>query len=106
LHVPKGIFGDNGAMLRVIAYGDELNMAHPPRPKDPKARWEPVWAVKLRVKAVTNGFLGMSDEGRPGRSGTVRERGEVRRERDRTEDAPSAPSIEKPLELLKGIFGR
>ena len=101
--VPKGIYGDNGAMLRVIAYGDELNMAHPPRPKDPKARWEPVWAVKLRVKAVTNGFLGMSDEGRPGRSGTVRERGEVRRERDRTEDAPS---IEKPLELLKGIFGR
>jgi hypothetical protein len=104
--VPKGIFGDNGAMLRVIAYGDELNLAHPPRPKDAKQKWEPVWAVKLRVKAVTNGFLGMSDEDRPGRSGTVRERGEARRERDRTEDAPSAPSIEKPLELLKGIFGR
>jgi hypothetical protein len=36
----------------------------------------------------------------------VPERGEARRERDRSEDAPSAPSIEKPLELLKGIFGR
>ena len=104
--MPKGIYGDNGAMLRVIAYGDELNLAHPPRPKDAKQKWEPVWAVKLRVKAVTNGFLGMSDEDRPGRSGTVRERGEARRERDRSEDAPSAPSIEKPLELLKGIFGR
>jgi hypothetical protein len=34
--VPKGIYGDNGAMLRVIAYGDELNLAHPPRPKDAK----------------------------------------------------------------------
>jgi hypothetical protein len=45
-------------MLRVIAYGDELNLAHPPRPKDPKAKWEPVWAVKLRVKSVASGMLG------------------------------------------------
>ncbi len=106
--VPKGIYGDNGAMLRVIAYGDELNLAHPPRPKDPKAKWEPVWAVKLRVKAVTNGFLGMTDEGRRGRSGSTREQGDARRERGRAEDEQSqpAPSLQQPLELLKGIFGR
>ena len=93
-------------MLRVILYGEELKLAPRPRDKNAIHKWKPVWAVKLRVKAVTNGFLGMSDEDRPGRSGNVPERGEARRERDRSEDAPSAPSIEKPLELLKGIFGR
>jgi hypothetical protein len=106
--VPKGIFGDNGAMLRVIAYGDELNLAHPPRPKDPKIKWEPVWAVKLRVKALANGFLGMSEEGRPSRSGSAQERGEARRERNppQEEQTQSVPSLQQPLELLKGIFGR
>jgi hypothetical protein len=104
--VPKGIFGEHGAMLRVIAYGDELNLAHPPRPKDPKIKWEPVWAVKLRVKSVANGILGMSEPGRPGRSGAADGSGEVRRERSRAQDEPSAPQLPQPLELLKGIFGR
>lgn len=105
--VPKGIFGEHGGMLRVIAYGDELNLAHPPRPKDPKAKWEPVWAVKLRVKSVANGMLGMSEEGRPGRTGSAREQGEARGERRRSTDESSDElKLEKPLELLKGIFGR
>lgn len=60
--VPKGIFGDgeaSGAMLRMIAYGTELNLAHPPRPTDPKLAWEPDWALKVRVKSVANAMLGM-----------------------------------------------
>ena len=39
--VPKGVFPGEGAMLRVIAYGNELNLVHPPRPADPKAAWAP-----------------------------------------------------------------
>ena len=98
--VPKGIFGEHGGMLRLIAYGDELNLVHPPRPRDPKAKWDPVWAVKLRVKAVTSGMLGMS--------GAAQDRGEARRERTkaRAEEAPGLPSLPQPVELLKGIFGR
>ena len=46
-------------MLRVIAYGNELNLVHPPRPTDPKAAWEPVWAAKLRVKSMATVMLGM-----------------------------------------------
>ena len=46
-------------MLRMIAYGNELNLAHPPRPADPKIAWEPQWAVKVRVKSVANAMLGM-----------------------------------------------
>lgn len=104
--VPKGIFGEQGAMLRLIAYGDELNLAHPPRPKDPKTKWEPVWAVKLRVKAVANGFLGMSEQGMPARSGSAQESGDVGKERNKPRDEPSVPQTPQPLELLKGIFGR
>jgi hypothetical protein len=60
--VPKGIFGDgenSGAMLRMIAYGSELNLAHPPRPTDPKLAWEPDWSLKVRVKSVAMTMLGM-----------------------------------------------
>lgn len=52
-HVPKGVFSGEGAMLRMIAYGHELNLAHPPRPSDRKIPWEPVWAAKIRVKSMT-----------------------------------------------------
>ena len=106
--VPKGIFGEHGGMLRLIAYGDELNLAHPPRPKDPKIKWEPVWAVKIRVKSVTNGMLGMASPAMPDRSRAVQEQGDARQERNSAQDqAPQgAPMIPQPLELLKGIFGR
>ena len=61
--VPKGIFGEgdeaSGAMLRMIAYGTELNLALPPRPTDPKIAWEPDWALKVRVKSVASAMLGM-----------------------------------------------
>ena len=60
--VPKGIFG-GGAMLRMIAYGTELNLVHPPRPTNPKLVWEPQWAVKVRVKSVANAILGMESMG-------------------------------------------
>jgi hypothetical protein len=66
--IPKGIFeGAEGAMVRMIAYGEELNLAHPPRPADPKAAWEPIWTAKVRVKSEGMAFLGMGDTtGRPG----------------------------------------
>jgi hypothetical protein len=58
--IPKGIFdGAEGAMVRMIAYGEELNLAHPPRPADSKATWEPIWTAKVRVKSEGIAFLGM-----------------------------------------------
>ena len=56
--VPKGVFDGDGAMLRMIAYGSEANLAYPPRPADPKIAWEPVWAAKIRVKSMTMAMLG------------------------------------------------
>jgi len=55
--VPKEAAGTG--MLRAIAYGTELNMAYPPRPKDPAVAWEPDWNVKIRVKSMTTTMLGM-----------------------------------------------
>jgi len=59
-NIPKGIFGEGtGGMLRMIAYGSEIDLAYPPRPTDAKVAWEPEWAVKVRVKSVAMSMLGM-----------------------------------------------
>lgn len=104
--VPKGIFGEGGgAMLRMIAYGSELNLAHPPRPTDPKIAWEPQWAVKLRVKSVSNAMLGM-DMGEM-------QRGSRRQAQPQSQDAAPPAAEQKqeektpdPVNILRGILGR
>ena len=96
--VPKGVFSGEGAMLRLIGYGNELNLTHPPRPADPKAAWEPVWAVKLRVKSVASTVLGMPEMGGL----------------DKAAEGPASPAgsteakEKKPsaLDLLRGVLGR
>jgi len=98
--VPKGVFPGEGAMLRLIAYGNELNLAHPPRPADPKAPWEPVWATKVRVKSVASLMLGMPQMGQmPARAG--KEAAPQQEAEEKKEDKKP-----KPLDLLKGILGR
>jgi hypothetical protein len=39
-------------MLQFIAYGEELNLVHPPKPKDPKTRWDIDWSTKVRLKST------------------------------------------------------
>jgi hypothetical protein len=57
--IPRGIFArGQGAMLRMIAYGPELNLAHPPRPTDVNVPWEPDWAVRVRIKSTAMAMLG------------------------------------------------
>ncbi len=66
--IPKGIFeGSEGTMLRMIAYGEELNLAYPPRPADAKQNWEPTWTAKVRVKSESMTIVGMGDMMQPGR---------------------------------------
>ncbi len=96
--VPKGVFTGQGAMLRMIAYGNELNLAHPPRPADPKVAWEPQWAVKVRVKSQTGAMLGMEMPGMPGTPGQDPER--------QPEPETKAPALPGVKDVLKGIFGR
>jgi hypothetical protein len=103
--VPKGIFGE-GAMLRMIAYGNELNLAHPPRPADPKMAWEPQWAVKIRVKSVASAMLGVDMNEMPGGgrrpAAAEADRGEAQ------QDSAQKDEDKKPgaIDVLRGIFGR
>lgn len=93
--VPRGVFSGEGAMLRMIAYGSELNLAWPPRPADPKQAWEPQWAVKLRVKSQTSAMLGMEMPAAGGRMAPG------------TAEEPAEPARKPGLgDLLKGVLGR
>jgi hypothetical protein len=115
--VPKGIFaapdsggrrsdGNAGAMLRMIAYGGESNFIYPVMPADARARWEPEWAVRVRVKSSTMAQLGQEQSGQgpavstPG-GGTA------------AEAAPATPAqgvlesvLPIPGGLIRGLFGR
>jgi len=97
--IPAGIFGGvEGAMVRMIAYGPELNLTHPPRPDNPKAPWDPEWAVRVRVKSTGMTLLGMDEQG-GGRSS-------VRPQKDSPSE-PAIPSVEGVIGgALKGLFGR
>lgn len=99
--VPKGIFKEaNGAALQFIGYGDELNIAYPPKPKDPKIRHETIWTVKLRNKSTGMLPIGM-DEGKA-----------ERRTKDSTQKQDEQPAKEKSpdpvkdtMNKMKGILG-
>ncbi len=50
-------------MLQFIAYGEELNLAHPPKPKDPKKRWDIEWSARVRLKSTAMMPLMADEEG-------------------------------------------
>ena len=83
--IPKGIFKDaEGAMIQFIAYGDELNIAYPTKPKDP------IWAVKVRRKSTSMLPL-MEMSAREGRG-------------DRQAQPEKKEGV-TPGKVLKGLFG-
>ncbi len=99
--VPAGIFGGTeGAMVRMIAYGPELNLAFPPRPANPRAPWNPEWAVRLRIKSTGMAMLGMSDHG----AGHSPQQGQMTQPQDQS--APSRPDLPDLGGVIRGIFGR
>jgi hypothetical protein len=123
--IPKGIFttaegqSSAGAMLRMMAYGGESNFAYPPRPTDPKAVWEPDWAVRVRVKSQTMAMLG--EEGGSRRSPAGRSRPQQAPAMEQAPpdgqtqgQAPGSPQsgteslipLPNPAGVLKGLFGR
>ncbi|MBH9553629.1 hypothetical protein [Inhella gelatinilytica] len=97
--IPAGIFGTAGesgaGMLRMMAYGPEQAVAHPPRPTDPKVPWTPDWSVRVRTKSSWMGLLGMENTGS--------ERGAGRPKPAAEPEEKKKPNVG---DLLKGIFGR
>ena len=113
--IPKGIFagpgaapaGDGGAMLRMMAYGGESNIAHPPRPADPRAAWEPEWAVRVRVKANTMAMLGENTRaGAPSAPSAAAQPSESAAQPAPATGIESVLPIPGAVNILRGIFGR
>ena len=107
--VPQGIFeakgnaggrsGSGGAFLRMIAYGGEHGIVHPPRPKDVKVAWDQEWAVRLRLKSQTMAALG--EDISPDRT-AAKEQQEAPKEAEKT----GKPGLSEAVNVLKGLFGR
>ena len=116
--VPTGMFKSDAAMLNFIAYGNELNLVHPPRPKDPKQVWQQEWAVKLRLKSTAMTMLAEHEGGgRRGRANAPQRGSEEAAQPAHRPgmppaqaDQPQAPSppdpVQEGMKALRGIFGR
>ncbi len=96
------------AFLRFIAYGEEANFAHPPRPQDPKTPWNPDWAVKVRLKSTASALLGEEGAGAAGRASrssggegaaAPQEGGGA------SQGAKPADAVQEGVKALKGLFG-
>jgi len=92
-------------MINFIAYGDEANFAHPPRPQDPKAAWAPEWAVKVRFKSTASLLLG---DGAESAGAPAPRRGAEEPARDTSaREKPEAPDpLKEGVNILRGILGR
>ena len=110
--VPQGIFkSTQGASLSVHAYGGELNQVYPPKPADPKAPWDPLWYVKVRVKSTGMTMLGADDGGsarsrstsRPPASDPARQAQDVQPSESAAPER--APGPLDSVNKLKGLFG-
>lgn len=101
-----------GAMLQFIAYGEELNLIHPPKPKDPKQVWQPQWSVKARLKSTGMTTLMAGEDGsgkkakRPARSKqSERKSSDDEENRPNDTDRESGTSKGGVGDRLRGLFG-
>jgi len=101
--VPKGIFKDaGGAAIQFVAYGDELNIAWPPKPKDPKIPHEYIWAMKLRNKSTGMLPIGMEDDKGERRS---RKQDQDEQPTDAGKGSDEPEKKKGGLDKIRGIFG-
>lgn len=101
--IPQGIFKEaKGAAVQFIGYGDELNIAWPPKPKDPKVPHEYIWSMKLRNKST--GMLPLGMEG-----GREERRTRGRQQEQDEQPADTERNDERPRKgkggLMRGILG-
>jgi len=96
------------AFVRFIAYGEEANFVHPPRPQDPRIEWNQEWAAKVRFKSTATAMLG---EG-----GTTDESRGLARSTDSGGAQPQGGAaqggilpgdlLQEGIKAFQGLFGR
>lgn len=95
------------AFVRFIAYGEEANFVHPPRPQDPKVVWNQEWAAKVRLKSTASAMLGeagMGGGGSRSRSGGAQSEGGAPQGSGAPAPGP-ADAVQEGVKALKGLFG-
>lgn len=93
--VPQGIFREaQGAMVQMIAYGEDLNTVWPAKPKNPEG------AVKVRLKSTGSLMLADREERAGGRAYTSESRG-----RSYSAQPREKSEAEKALDTVKSIKG-
>ena len=100
------------AFVRFIAYGEEANFVHPPRPKDPNAVWNQEWAAKVRLKSTVATMLGEEGMGggsrsRGGRAGEGggKPSGGSSQSSGQTPADPVQEGVKEGVKALRGLFG-
>jgi hypothetical protein len=102
--IPQGIFAkSDGAMLQSIAYGNELNIMHPPRPANPNASWNPEWSVRVRNKSFAMNTLG--EDAQAMQRGSQRSAQRPAQPSPQEQEPPQNP-VQAIGGALKNLFGR
>ncbi len=99
--VPPVFKDAEGAMLQFIAYGEELNLVHPPKPKNPKQLWEPKWSVKVRLKSTGMTALMATDEDGDKKLSPARKK----QKSDDDQESSNRPDDDSSSEKSKGGVG-
>ncbi len=103
--IPAGIFANSGgAMLQSIAYGNELNIVHPPRPANAKTPWNPEWSVRVRNKSFAMNALGV--DAQMGNRNSNNPRSAHRNPNQPPQEQEQQGVVPNVGGILKGIFGR
>ncbi len=103
-------------MLQFIAYGEELNLSHPPKPKDPKQRWDIDWSAKVRLKSTSMmPLMAIEEDGSARKTSTSRKTKKREEPKEETSDDSISDKEETKQEKsspakeignrLRGIFG-
>lgn len=96
------------AFLRFIAYGEEANFVHPPRPRDPNVVWNQEWAAKVRLKSTVAAMLGEEGGGAPrgrSRSSGASEGAAPSGGSTAPGTNPADAAVQEGVKALKGLFG-
>jgi hypothetical protein len=101
--IPAGIFKDsNGAALQFIGYGDELNIAYPPKPKESAKPHDYIWAVKLRNKST--GMLPLGQEAMKEGRRTQESRPAQQEQSAEPKRGESPDTVQDTMNKMKGIL--
>ena len=99
-------------MLQFIAYGEELNLVQPPKPKDPKKRWDIEWSAKVRLKSTAMMPLMANESENSSRKATRKDKQRPEPKEEPSDDSRSgednsgSSTPSKDIgNRLRGIFG-